>query len=568
MSAAGRLLRALLISACVGVTLVPGRAGAQAQDQLIQRAIDLENAGKWREAVAAWRAVIAGGQSGQGVLGLERVFSQLAQDDSVLVALDTLVRQRPTDRMLRGSQLRVLRAVGRDKDARTAFDEWVRALPRDPVPYREFAGQLLMDGRAAMADTILQEAARALGGTKELRIEVAQLRAGLGLWTQAAVAWREAMAFEGYLEQAAQYSLQPAPADKRDSIRAVLRETPSSASVRKTLGMLEMAWGSPREAWRAYSTLTVADSAFDTWNDFASDAERIGAWGPARDALGRMLAVRPLGPIAVRGAAAALAAGEPNSALEFVAKGTPLLTAVAVRTQLLPLELKALSQLGRAHDVEARLAANAAQLDPAVVKGYARIVAWAWIRSGQIDKARAALANASGDDEDEVTAWIALFDGDLVKARSGLRHPNEVTPEVLNAMALLGRTKADSSRAIGAAFMALARNDSVQAAQRFERAADELSDAAPLLLALAARIHVARRGDAVAIPLWQRIVKQYGTAPEAAESDLEWARALRRKGDRAGAVDRLEHLILTYPQSALVPQARRELEIAREGATA
>jgi hypothetical protein len=30
-------------------------------------------------------------------------------------------------------------------------------------------------------------------------------------------------------------------------------------------------------------------------------------------------------------------------------------------------------------------------------------------------------------------------------------------------------------------------------------------------------------------------------------------------------VARLEHLILTYPQSALVPQARRELDLARAG---
>ena len=568
MITVGNFVRALALSACVAITVRPVVVHAQAQDQLIQRAIDLENAGKWRDAVTAWRAVISAGQPGQGVLGLERVFSQLAQDDSVLVALDTLVRQRPTDRMLRGSQLRVLRAVARDTDARDAFNEWVRLQPHDPTPYREFAGQLLMDGRAALADTILQEATKSLGSTKELRIEVAQLRAGLGLWSEAAVAWREALANEGYLEQAAQYSLQPAPMEKRDSIRAILRVTPAPMSVRKTLGLLEMGWGQPREAWRSFSTLAPADSAFDTWSDFASDAERATAWGPARDALAAMLAARPSGPLATRAATAALNAGEPTAALAFIATGGALLPPAAARTQLLPLELKALSQLGRAHDVEARLAANAPQLDPAVVKSYARVVAWAWIRNGQIDKARAALTQATLDDEDEVTAWIALFDGDLVKARAGLRHPTEVTPDVVNAMALLGRTKSDSSRAIGAAFMALARNDSTQAAQRFERAADEVVDAAPLLLALAARIHVARRGDGQAIPLWQRIVQQYATAPEAAESDLEWARALRRKGDAAGAVDRLEHLILTYPQSALVPQARRELDIARTGATA
>jgi outer membrane protein assembly factor BamD (BamD/ComL family) len=31
----------------------------------------------------------------------------------------------------------------------------------------------------------------------------------------------------------------------------------------------------------------------------------------------------------------------------------------------------------------------------------------------------------------------------------------------------------------------------------------------------------------------------------------------------SGAANRLEHLILSYPQSALVPQARRELELVR-----
>ena len=50
---------------------------------------------------------------------------------------------------------------------------------------------------------------------------------------------------------------------------------------------------------------------------------------------------------------------------------------------------------------------------------------------------------------------------------------------------------------------------------------------------------------------------------EAPAAELEWARALRRRGDRSGAAQRLEHMILTYPSSALVPQARRDLEQVR-----
>jgi hypothetical protein len=134
-------------------------------------------------------------------------------------------------------------------------------------------------------------------------------------------------------------------------------------------------------------------------------------------------------------------------------------------------------------------------------------------------------------------------------------------------MAVLGRTKADGSRVTGAAFLALARGDSAQAALQFTRAADEISDAAPLLLALAARIQIARKKETAAITLWTRIVTQYAAAPEAAESDLEWGRTLRRRGDANGATERFEHLILSYPRSALVPQARRELELLRNGAS-
>jgi TolA-binding protein len=84
------------------------------------------------------------------------------------------------------------------------------------------------------------------------------------------------------------------------------------------------------------------------------------------------------------------------------------------------------------------------------------------------------------------------------------------------------------------------------------------------MLNAAARIVAARHDDSTAIALWQRIVTDHASAPEAAEAELEWARTLRRHGDSAAAVQRLEHMILTYPRSALVPQARRELDLARQ----
>lgn len=561
---APRVPRALALLATLALTC---STVALPQGALVSRALDLEQGGRWRDAIAAWRQVLTAGDVAQGVLGLERVFTQLAMEDSLLPVLDSLLAQRPTDRTLHGVQLRVLRSLGRERDARKAFDEWVRMQPGDPAPYREYAGQLLSDGRAGAADTVLQAASRALGSTKALTIEVAQLRAALGLWAAAAVAWRDALVAESYLESAAVYSLQAAPPGDRDSVRAVLRPV-TTAPARKVLGALELQWGAPRDGWRALAALTAADSAFASWSDFAEDAERLGAWLAARDALAAMHRERPSASLALRAAGAALAGGEPASALELVAAARARLQPPQAHAQALPLEIRALAQLGRAAEAERLIREAGDALDARTKQSYARQVAWGWIRAGQVERARAALAGASGDDEDEVTAWIALYDGDLARARAGLKRPSDATSDVVNAIALLSRTRADSSRAVGAAFLALARGDSAQAAARFERAAGELSDAAPLLLALAARVETARRQERPAIALWQRIVQRFAAAPEAAEADLEWGRLLRRRGDTGGAVERFEHLILTYPQSALVPQARRELEAVRSGAAA
>jgi len=197
---------------------------------------------------------------------------------------------------------------------------------------------------------------------------------------------------------------------------------------------------------------------------------------------------------------------------------------------------------------------------PAQLQLLERDLMWAWLRVGDAARARPLVVRL---DEDEATALLAIYDGDLDKARLALRNADASNTLLLSPRALLSRTTLPTSKEIGAAFTALARRDTATALTQLLNTATEIGDAAPLVLAMAARLLTASGDDARAVPLWTRIVSDFSTSPEAAEGDLEWARAALRARDGGTAIARLEHLLLTYPSSALAPQARRELESAR-----
>ena len=127
-----------------------------------------------------------------------------------------------------------------------------------------------------------------------------------------------------------------------------------------------------------------------------------------------------------------------------------------------------------------------------------------------------------------------------------------------------GKALDDRAPEVGTAFLTLARGDTAGAAAGFVVAAEATPDAASTLLAIGAQLYSAKKDDAAAIKLWTRILDSLPQSAEAPEADLAWARVLIRKKDVPAGIARLEHLILTYPQSALLPQARRELDLAKQ----
>lgn len=559
--------RLLCLTSLVLLPLARGHAqeGQPAPASPLVRALDLESAGKCREAIPLYRQSLGSEDPVGAVLGLERCYSQVGGSDALLPLVDSLLLRRPRDPLLRTVQLRTLVGLRRDQEAEGAFAQWLAFSPRDPAPFRNYARLLLETGRAAAADTVLRGAVQVLGGTRDLAAEFAQMQAALGLWLSSAKSWREASEVMPYMEQAAVFSLFAAPDSVRDDVRAVFADAPAALPARRILASLETRWRSAREGWAVLSQVAPSDSAVQAWIDFAAEAEQGESWLTARDAYSAAAARRPRDRgLVAKAATAALNGGEPASALALVA---PLAASPdsADGGAVALLEVRALAALGRAGEVERIVVERAGQLGPEGVRQAQRALAWAWIRAGDLAKARQALAaGGGGTEEDErVEAWLALYEGDLKTARRGLRRTDETSRDVVTAMALLSRTRSEYAPPVGAAFLALAKGDTAGAARRFEETAAELGDASPFLLLTAARLSQAAGDTAHATQLWQRLIEAHAEAPEAAEAELDWARVLRRNGDAAGAIAHLEHMILTYPQSALVPQARRELGLAR-----
>ena len=272
-----------------------------------------------------------------------------------------------------------------------------------------------------------------------------------------------------------------------------------------------------------------------------------------------------------RAAQSALNAGDATGALEIARRdgrgpraGT---TAERVRA-LVPVEIAALGELGRAAEAQERLDAVSNTVDANSLAMMSRPLVGAWLRAGDLERGRKSVALSDLGEDDELAGWLALYEGDLATARKRLVRAETRRGELVDALGLLARIRIDRSPALGQAFLALARRDSAGAAQRFVALTDSATngspalqgDAAPALLALAARLVAP---SARALALWDRIIATYPKSPEAPEALLASARALRDAGDTPGAITRLETLLVEYPESALLPQARRDLERLR-----
>src|SRR5439155_1754451 len=226
--------------------------------------------------------------------------------------------------------------------------------------------------------------------------------------------------------------------------------------------------------------------------------------------------------------------------------------------------VQTLIEAGRLDEASQRLAEDGRLSDEDRATLRLRLVR-ARIAAGDLDRAGAMLARDSSVEALALQGWIALYRGRLKHAwqlfleagpYAGDRHDATERSAMLS---LLQQVPGDSFPELGAALLTLSRGDSAGAVRSLRLAAGKLpavegggGRAAVLLLAgrVAARLALSQPDTAGA--LFAEVVRTGGTGAAAPAAELEWARLLERRQQTADAIQHLEHLILSYPESALI----------------
>ena len=232
--------------------------------------------------------------------------------------------------------------------------------------------------------------------------------------------------------------------------------------------------------------------------------------------------------------------------------------------------IKILATEGQLEEAERRLERHENVLGGEEVAALWRELAWAWVSAGDLDRAEEAVSRDSTIEGLAIAGKIQLFRGDLRGALEDLgaagpfAGSREEAADRTALLALIQPIETDSLPALGRGLYLLERGDTATAVAVLSSVAEALparAGGAELYL-LAAKIEVSR-GRRGAAERFLRLADNADVPATAPAAELELARLLVGLERMKEVVDLLEHLIITYSESALVPQARRLLDEVR-----
>ncbi len=559
-----------------GVALSLLAAPLAAQDA-VARALELERRGDYAGAATAWRGVLAARpQDLSALLGLERTLTPMGRLGEMIEPVQGALARDPSPGVL-GIAIRVWTAARQPDSARVAVERWAALEPTSELPFQEWgiAAYSARDRTTARAAYLLGR--QKLGRPDVLAAELGQLAALEGDWAGAAREWITVIAkVPGYRAAALGVLGQVPPAGRTSLLRELAAWR--APGERLAAGLL-LRWGEPLTAVRRLvaafppgnpESIEALQEVIDALRG-SQTAEVLLARATALEALAERGPAQQRPRLRLDAAQAYADGGDQAAARRMLASLAADSSATAAMAASATSTLVAvLVEEGGVEEADRRFRELAPLLDGEDRQRLAVRLAQGWLRAGRLGRADTLLVADSSVEAQAVKGRIALYQGNLAAARTFLAEAGPFTgeraaaTERIGVLGLLQVLEADSLPALGDALFRLERRDSSAAAAALERLAITLpaEHGGAELLLLAGRIRAGTGASAEAERLYRVVIAQAVPASSAA-AELALADQLLRSGRNALAITALEHLLLTWPTSAVVPQARRLLDVAR-----
>ncbi|MBA3894749.1 MAG: hypothetical protein H0X69_13870 [Gemmatimonadales bacterium] len=552
---------------------------AAAQQATMPRAFELERRGNYEAAAEAYRRILSQQPADvSALLGLERALLPLNRSVEIVPDVRAALESGPTSAAVFGVALRAWGAAGEPDSMRAAAERWARMTPRDEAPYREWGAAALAVRQRDAALEAYRLGRERLGRADVLAAEMAQLAVSDGDYGTAAREWIAAVRrLPGYRVTAVA-TLGHAPLSRRPEILRILAAEPDFAT-RRMESELRVKWGDP------IGGLAALDAGLSQSRGQGVEALRglveqlrlhrsrdaLLAQGRALEAIAARLPESQAARTRLEAAQAYSAAGDRDAARRMLSgladdRSAPGAVSSGAGTALVTV----LIGEGNLSEASRRLGQLRTQLSGEEHARLSRALVRAYIGKGELDRADSALGRDSTIEGFALAGRIRLYRGDLDGAVESFKQAGPYAGDRADAtrrttlLALLQPIEADTLPPLGAALLRLEQGDTARALVELEAVAGDLPPAkggAELRL-LAGGLAAATGDPELAERLYSEAASSAApaTAPAA---ELALAELMLNARRAAEAVSRLEHLILTYPESALVPQARRALDIAR-----
>jgi len=519
-----------------------------------------------------------------GLFALERVLRSQGRIGEILPAAERYRDSEPAAAAPRILMLRVFTELDAKDDLVGAAEEWVEQSGASPEPYREVSRIFQRVFGPERALDVLEDGRDTLGQPSLFAMEIGDLLRDLGRMEEAVRQWGRVIGADGAQVSAVMRRVTEMEEDRARLVLPLVEQlasAPTTVARRRAGARIAVEAGLVNEA-RELAGEVAGElegqarrgflTALARQAEEAGGAEDLTLW--VYKALQENASdVNEARALDHRIADAALVAGDTATALaaqKSIAEGLPVGSAERRRALAEILRLRIAREESDARDGLDRFRLEFPEADE--IDELAVTLAVHLEEAGDGMGARSLLSGVDGPKSLLERGFLYLASGEVVPGRMNLREaigglsPTSAT-DLISLLGPLDDLQGESLALVMRSAVLAHRGLMSAAVNEVEAVVGDLPKAdQPVILAHGARIADDGELTIQAAQLRARIVREHPEAAETPEATLKLARfrGATPEGVRE-AVQLLEDLILSQPENAVVPMARRELQKLTDG---